>query len=48
VNYIGNKMAKCNNPNCEKEIEPGEEITINGYTSCSDCKILYDNLTQEI
>ena len=31
-------MAKCDNPNCEKEIEEGEEVTINGYTSCPDCK----------
>ena len=41
-------MAKCDNPNCEKEIEVGGEVTVNGYTSCSDCKVLYDNLTKEI
>ena len=39
-------MAVCENPNCGKEIEGGEEVTINSYTSCPDCKILYDNLTQ--
>ena len=39
-------MAVCENPNCAIEIESGEEVIINGYTSCSDCEILYNNLTR--
>ena len=41
-------MAVCENPNCGKEIEDSAEVIINGYTSCADCEILYNNLTKEI
>ena len=43
---LGRSELEC--PECEKEIEVGGEVTVNGYTSCSDCKVLYDNLTKEI
>jgi uncharacterized protein with PIN domain len=43
-------MEQCDNPECGKNLEDGDKSTVIGYmyeefTYCSDCKIVYDNMT---
>jgi hypothetical protein len=43
-------MEQCDNPECGKELNEGEGSSVVGFmyeefTYCSDCKILYDNMT---
>mgnify|MGYP003627413325 CR=1 len=43
-------MEQCDNLECGKNLEEGDNSTVIGYmyeefTYCSDCKIVYNNMT---